>query len=168
MKKQILVISTLLIVVILCSLFISCQKNNQEPTPAPEKFEGVEAYFLNEVISTQEIENSDKITKVTWTKDEIQNLEEGFISLLDKKDIEYNKYSTLSYEQVGPVSITLEQRNTHRIVAFTTKDSDKATGDAAMIIRFNGVTYTQSKEKLEDMTFDENTKVFIAIALKNN
>lgn len=165
MKKQILVISTLLVVVILCSLFISCQKNNQEPTPEIEKFEGVEAYFLNEVISTQEIENSDKITKYTWTKDEIQNLEEGFLSLLDKKgDDLYNKVNLTTYSKVG--TVTIDDPGTYRIVVFTTKDSDKATGDAAMIIRFNGVTYTQSKEKLEDMTFDENTKVFVAIALK--
>ena len=161
MKKQILVISTLLVVVILCSLFISCQKNNQEPTPEIEKFEGVEAYFLNEVISTQEIENSDKITKVTWTKDEIQNLEEGFLSLLDKKDIEYNKATTTIYNQVGPVTV---DPNEHRIVVFTTKESDKDTSDAALIIRFNGDTYTQIKGKMIDMTFDENTKVFVAIA----
>ena len=162
MKKQILVISTLLIVVILCSLFISCSKNNQEPTPVIEKFEGVEAYFLNEVISTQEIENSDNITKVTWTKDEIQNLEEGFLSLLDKKDIEYNKADARTYNQVGPV--TIDPNEEHRIVVFTTKDSDKDTSDAAMIIRFNGDTYTQIKGKMIDMTFDENTKVFVAIA----
>ncbi len=159
MKKQVLVISTLLVVVILCSLFISCSKNNQEPAPAPEKFEGVEAYFLNEVISGQEIENSDSITKVTWTKDEIQDLEEGFISLLDKKDMEYNKVNSQTYNQVGPVTIDSGE---YRIVVFTTKDSDKDTSATARIIRFNGVTYTQIKDKMIDMTFDENTKVFVA------
>ena len=158
MKKQLLIISIVLVVV-LCSLFISCAKNNQEPAPEPEKFEGVEVYFYNEVITTQEIADSDAITKVTWTKDEIQNLEEGFLSLLDKKDIEYNKANAQTYDQVGTVTV---DPNEYVIVVFTTKESDKSTSDAALIIRYNGVTYTQSKEKMIDMTFDENTRIFVA------
>ena len=147
-------------------MFVACAKKD---TPAPADpqeppFTGVKAYFYNAVIQAGEVANNDSIVSVTWEASEIEGLEEGFVSLMDKReDVPYHQGSGGRYDKVGIVELSADEAHDGiRIVVFTTKDSDKATGDTAVIINFDGRVYTQKGVDMDEMTFEQGTYIFVA------
>ena len=156
--KRVLVL--LIVLVLGISVFAGCSKTNKNQTQ--ETFKGVKVYMFNDIVSTQEVALSDSVKTLTYTYDEVKNVEEGLISLLELRGMSYNQHSVNLYDKLGEVELGFFESNDGvRIVVFTSKDSDKSTTDTAKTIRIDGQVLTQTNKDVDELTFEEGTYILI-------
>lgn len=159
--KVLFVVLALLVILASSLAFVGC-KSKESTVVNTAPFKGVIVYFYNEVVTTQEIADSDAITSLLFTYDEAKNADEGLFTLLDLKEAPYNQRYGIN-EKIGTVELNDTDRSEgNRIFIFTSKESDKSTTDTARTINYKGHVLTQIGVDVEDMTFEEGTYIFVA------
>lgn len=170
MRKSLLIISTALVAVLMCACFIACTKDSLEnqintsttPEIISEQATGVKLIIHNEdMTSFQEVTITTNTKQYDFTYDEVKNENEGVLSLLGKKDIDYN-YSGTVLRACGDISLsTQDLASGHRIIVFTTVALDQATTDTAKTLKVGNNVLKQTDKAIDELTFEDGCCILV-------
>ena len=161
-----------LVVILSVVAFCSCSKkdeteknNSYQNTIVKQEDSGARVLFLNEVTDVNTAISSTTLTSYSFTHDEIQNLEEGLLSLIELRetdDFKYNMVRVGLYNQIGTVIVSNDELNDGiKIMVFTSVTQDQSTQDNAKRVNIDDYSLVQTNKAVDELTISDGAVIFV-------
>ena len=165
MKKNIILIISIILIVIFALSFTACKKKNTDNKDYAAISDDIAMTVIisEEVIETQqEIDQKGVFTKYEFAKP--TGITEGLISLFVIRGIDYT-YNGSMYTKMGKVELSPEDITSgYRIVVYTTVTADQNTTDSAKKIKFGTYNLVQTNKAPDELSIPQDGNNVILIA----